>query len=139
MENNNFIEKFQSKYIGIMNWDDFEDFWLKLKQNAHNWFYYDTELAVPSEAVVNISAKLDVIYNTIKDLHKERYCGLVYVDCLQNPLFIKIFHPHNLGRACGSSEEPPLPRWLISKIAPVDMVKQINKPSIKKNWINKLF
>ncbi len=133
-----FIDKFHSRYQGIMHWDNFEDFWAKLKKNSQNWFYYDTKLQHPDKITANIANKLEEIYNIIKDLHKERYCGLIYVDCLDSPEFVKIFHPQDLGKSCGSSENPPLPRWLISKIAPIDIVKKLNNPDAKKHWIKKI-
>lgn len=141
--NNNFeqifIKKFQSRYLGIMAWSEFEDFWAHLTKHSNNWFYYDTEQTPPDSSVENMANELEKIYQIIKDLHQERYCGLVFVDDLIQPSFIKIFHPNNLGKSCGSSEFPALPRWVFSKIRPIDIVKKFGEPEKKSGFLNNLF
>jgi hypothetical protein len=53
--------------------------------------------------------------------HEEDYCGIVYAGNTQQPAFIKIFDPNNLGVTCGFSAKPPLPGWIMSRIAPIDL------------------
>jgi hypothetical protein len=36
------------------------------------------------------------------------HCGIAYVNDLKNPNFVKIFHPNNLGKSCGSSKNPSI-------------------------------
>jgi hypothetical protein len=90
----------------------------KLSNNPNDWYLYNTSKVVP-KTVVNANDFLNAINNikkVIKSEHQERYCGIVYTNDLNNPDFVKIFHPNNLGKSCGSSENPPIPQWLLSKM-----------------------
>ncbi|MBW5290355.1 MAG: hypothetical protein Rsou_0922 [Candidatus Ruthia sp. Asou_11_S2] len=119
-----YIERLKSRFIGIMQWgDDCHALFDKLNSNPSDWYLYDT-LKVAPKAVVNASEFIDTlsdIKKVIKSEHQERYCGIVYTNDLDNPDFVKIFHPNNLGKVCGSSENPPIPRWLLSKDRPTDI------------------
>jgi hypothetical protein len=126
-----YSEKFQGRFIGIMQWDDFENFWQIILNQSEDWFFYDLTFPPPKHTE-NIKNALDEIYKIIKELHQERYCGIIYTDDLEMPEMIKIFHPKNLGKACGSSESPPLPQWIFSKIKPIDLISE--RTPKKKSW-----
>ncbi|SFV51862.1 hypothetical protein MNB_SUP05-5-844 [hydrothermal vent metagenome] len=132
----NYLKQFQGRFIGIMKWEDFETFWKLLKNQSNDWFFYDLTTKVPTQKI-NIHNDLNKIHNIIKELHQERYCGIVYSDDLQQPTMVKIFHPKNLGKSCGSSKNPPLPQWVISKIKPIDLSYLL--PKEKTNWLSKFF
>jgi len=61
----------------------------------------------------------------------------VYADDLKNPTFVKIFHPKNLGKSCGSSENPPIPQWLISKEKPMDVVAEFGVQEAPEGFASK--
>ncbi|HIG88828.1 hypothetical protein [Candidatus Thioglobus sp.] len=134
-----YIDEFQSRFIGIMQWDDCNSLLQKLINNPSDWYLYNTLNTVPNE-IIDSNLFIDKI-NTIKDIltneHQERYCGIVYADDLENPSFVKIFHPGNLGKSCGSSENPPLPQWLLSKTQPVDVVEKFGAPEQEQGFISK--
>ncbi|BBB24261.1 conserved hypothetical protein [Isorropodon fossajaponicum endosymbiont JTNG4] len=118
-----YIERLKGRFIGIMQWDDYHALFDKLNSNPNDWYLYDT-LKVAPKAVVNASEFIDTlsdIKKVIKSEHQERYCGIVYTNDLDSPDFVKIFHPNNLGKVCGSGENPPIPRWLLSKDKPMDI------------------
>lgn len=122
-----YIEQFQSRFIGIMQWDDCNSLLQLLIENPDNWYLYDTDSNnLPSETISADEFVLTVseIKQILDEEHKERYCGIVYTNDLKNPTFVKVFHPNNLGKTCGSSENPPIPKWLISKIKPEDVVEK---------------
>ncbi|CAB5495838.1 hypothetical protein THERMOT_387 [Bathymodiolus thermophilus thioautotrophic gill symbiont] len=136
-----YLAQFQGRFIGIMQWDDCRALFDKLSSNPNDWYVYDTSKVVP-KTVTNTNDFLDTINNIkkiIKSEHQERYCGIVYTNDLDNPDFVKIFHPNNLGKSCGSSENPPIPQWLLSKIKPVEVMEKFNSPSKKKGFISKYF
>ncbi|SGZ85577.1 hypothetical protein BTHERMOSOX_1809 [Bathymodiolus thermophilus thioautotrophic gill symbiont] len=136
-----YLAQFQGRFIGIMQWDDCRALFDKLSSNPNDWYVYDTSKVVP-KTVTNTNDFLDTINNIkkiIKSEHQERYCGIVYTNDLDNPDFVKIFHPNNLGKSCGSSENPPIPQWLLSKIKPVEVMVNFNSPSKKKGFISKYF
>jgi hypothetical protein len=75
-------------------------------------------------------------------LHKEHehdYCGIVYVDDPENPSLVKIYDPHNLGVVCGFSDNPPLPGWVMSQDAPVDLEMAFPPTASRKRWWQKIF
>ena len=134
----NYTEKLTSKFYGIMSWDDCYKLFDNLYENSNNWYFYDLDLAEPSNILVSseFQEKITDIKNTIKELHQERYCGIVYTDDLKEPSMVKVFHPNNLGKSCGSSENPPLPRWIISKIQPTKIIQSQAK---QQGFISKFF
>jgi len=75
-------------------------------------------------------------------LHQEHdydYCGIVYVDDVNQPSLIKVFDPNNLGSSCGCSGERIPPRWIISQQAPEEIIDEAPMPNNRKRWWNQLF
>jgi len=133
----NFIERFNGRFNGIMNLEECFEFFNNLKSNPCDWYLYDTDKSPSVETLSKESfiQSIEEIKNIIKTDHSESYCGLVYVDDLNNPEFFKIFHPKNMGKTCGGSDNPPLPRWVFSKTLPENLeIKQEEE-----GFLNKLF
>jgi hypothetical protein len=121
-------------------WDDCNALFDTLISNpADDWYLYDTTTVLPVATIdaERLVTQLKSIKFIIETQHQERYCGIVYVDDLKNPNFVKIFHPNNLGKTCGSSEHPPIPQWLLSKIQPVDVVGKFDQSPEKQGFISK--
>ena len=134
-----YIDKFQGRFIGVMQWEDCNALLENLINNPDDWYLYDTLTQVPT---TTISAEVFVeninkIKTVLTEEHQERYCGIVYTDDLKTPSFVKIFHPNNLGKTCGSSEHPPIPQWLLSKIPPEDVVEKFGPPGEEKGFVSK--
>ena len=134
-----YIDKFQGRFIGVMQWEDCNALLENLINNPDDWYLYDTLTQVPTTTV---SAEVFVeninkIKTVLTEEHQERYCGIVYTDDLKTPSFVKIFHPNNLGKTCGSSEHPPIPQWLLSKIPPEDVVEKFGPPGEEKGFVSK--
>lgn len=131
-------EQLHSKFYGIMDWQQCYNVFTTLTQNAENWYLYNLEKEVPTAVLPAdiFIKKITRIQNIIKELHQERYCGIVYADDLKTPTMVKIFHPNNLGKSCGSSETPPLPQWILSKTKP-KYIQQVE--GIKQGFIRKFF
>lgn len=127
-----YLAQFQGRFIGIMQWDDCHALFDTLTANpANDWHFYDTTRTTMPQTVIDANTlvkQLTTIKSILQTEHQERYCGIVYVDDLKNPNFIKIFNPNNLGKICGSSEHPPIPQWLLSKTQPVDIVEKFALP-----------
>jgi hypothetical protein len=120
-----YLKQFKGRFIGIMQWQDCDDLLNALISNPQEWYIYNTSDIVPDSTVApdEFVSQIKSIKEIITKEHQERYCGIVYADNLDKPSFVKIFHPNNLGKVCGSSENPPLPRWLLSKTQPTDVVE----------------
>jgi len=134
-----YFQQFKGRFLGVMQLDDCDTLLQTLIQNPDNWYVYDTLETMPSSTISadNFITKINNIKAIIDEDHDERYCGIVYVDDLKNPSFVKIFHPKNLGKTCGSSENPPMPQWLISKEKPMDVVLEFGPKEESEGFISK--
>ena len=141
-----FYKAYRGRFVGLRTWDDLDNFWQVLKQYANqNWYIYAIGETVPDAPVC--SEQLQVFIHEINTLlhqeHQEDYCGIVYVDDKVEPSFIKIYDPNNLGVSCGFSENPPLPGWILSKLAPLKLTQSTfvsqNVPQNRKRWWRNLF
>jgi hypothetical protein len=134
-----YFQQFKGRFLGVMQLDDCDTLLQILIQNPDNWYVYDTLETMPSSTISadNFITKINNIKAIIDEDHDERYCGIVYVDDLKNPSFVKIFHPKNLGKTCGSSENPPMPQWLITKEKPMDVVVEFGPKEEPKGFVSK--
>jgi len=134
-----YIDEFQGRFIGIMQWDGCDALMKKLIDQPDGWYLYDTLATAPNQ-IIDASVfteNVNRIKKILTDEHQERYCGIVYTDDLENPSFVKIFHPKNIGKSCGSSEHPPIPQWLLSKTKPIDVVEKFGPPKERQGFISK--
>lgn len=134
---NEFLQAFRGRFIGIMEWGQLDKFWRNLKDRAgEGWYIYAIGENVPSapgepSQVVEFTREIDAL---IRKEHNEDYCGIVYTDSKTDPSFIKIFDPNNLGVVCGFSDNPPLPGWVMSKIPPVALDANTSLPANRRRW-----
>ena len=94
----------------------------------------DATLTLPCD--VSSDEQIDEL---LRREHDEQYCGIVYVDDVNAPSFVKIFDPNNLGVSCGYSDSPPLPGWILSKLPPVDLQAPVPQPGNRRRWWRRLF
>jgi hypothetical protein len=136
-----YFEAYIGRFVGVMQMPDCLELLQTMKDNPNHWFVYDTLIGVPTqvENANDFIQKINQIKMIIDSEHDEKYCGIVYADDLKKPTFIKIFHPKNLGKSCGSSEYPPIAQWLISKKPPQDIIKKFGETDIKQGFISKFF
>ncbi len=119
-----YLERFDGKLIAIRKWDDLDQLWASIHGRAsEGWYIYTIGEPPPrepldSQAVHKFLLDIDA---TLRQEHKEDYCGIVYADNPAHPAFIKIYDPHNLGMVCGSSGVRTLPGWTISLVEPVEL------------------
>ena len=133
-----YLERFDGKLIAIRKWDDLDQLWAAIHGRAgDNWYIYTIGEPPPeepwdSQAVHKFLLDIDA---TLRQEHKEDYCGIVYADNPTNPGFVKIYDPHNLGMVCGSSGTRTLPGWTISQVKPVEL-KTPDEPAPRgfKRW-----
>ena len=137
-----YVSAFRGNFTSTMRWPDLDDFWKVLKAHADdNWYIYAVG-ETPPESTTEKSRFLGFIEKIDELLHQEHdedYCGIVYVDNKEEPEFIKIFDPNNLGVTCGFSDNPPLPGWILSRIQPVELEEALNPPKNRQRWWQQLF
>ena len=138
-----FFDKFKNgSFTSALRWHQLDDLWQVLRNDvADDWYIYAIGSEVPVQASTHddLLHFIDKIDHLLRKEHEEDYCGIVYADDLKNPAMVKIFDPHNLGVTCGYSDNPPLPGWILSKLAPVDLVTDQVVPNSRKHWWQRLF
>ncbi|MET0070003.1 MAG: hypothetical protein ABW096_08155 [Candidatus Thiodiazotropha sp.] len=123
-DQNDYLQAFNGSFTSTLRWHQLDALWQTLKQDADaGWYIYAIGEPPPTSSADGemVLKFIDGIDRLLRDEHDEDYCGIVYADDLVQPAFIKIYDPNNLGVSCGYSENPPLPGWVLSKLAPVDL------------------
>lgn len=133
-----FEQGFNGSFYSVLRWHQLDKLWQKLKHNAQQgWFLYTTSTLVPEKVATaeEMIAFIEQLDQQLRELHREDYCGLVYVDDLHNPSFIKIYNPANFRGSCSCSPAA-LPGWIISRQKPQDLqaLESARVKLKKKRW-----
>ena len=142
LQNDPFYKAYKGSFSGIIRWHQLDKLWAQVTKNKTNdWFVYAVGEQPPAQVMVAEEVKYFIreVDQLLRREHDEDYCGIVYADNCEEPAFIKIFDPNNLGTSCGSSGIPPLPGWILSKIKPVDLPSAFPQPGNRKRWWKSLF
>ena len=141
-EFNPFIDYYRGAFSGILRWNQLDEFWNTLREQADKqWYIYAIGETPPEQpsSQEQLTTFIDEIDKLLRSEHKEDYCGIVYVDNRQAPTFVKIYDPNNLGVVCGFSDNPPLPGWILSLEKPIDLEAALPPPGNRRRWWQKLF
>jgi hypothetical protein len=130
-----FMAAYTGRFWSVLSWDQLSAFWQRLDPAA-GWYLYalgEPVPAAPSDAdtVAAFIHRIDVL---LRDDHRESYCGIVYADNLEQPRFVKIYDPNNLGSSCGSSKNPPPPGWIMCRVPPEDLKPVRPAPEARRRW-----
>jgi len=138
----NFLEQFKGSFYGVLKWEQLDQLWDCVRRQANqHWFVYQVGEQPPENPASreDLGSFLTHIDHLLRSEHDEDYCGIVYADNLQEPTFIKIFDPNNLGVSCGFSERPPLPGWVLSHTQPLDLPHAFPPPQNRRRWWQRMF
>ena len=143
MQETPFLEKFKGGFTGILRWHQLDELWKTiLAAGQDDWYIYpigEQPPVIPC-TTEQLSTFITEIDKLLRKDHEENYCGIVYVDDKQNPGFVKIYDPHNLGHVCGSNgSPPPLPGWVLSRLRPVDLQAAMPPTGNRRKWWQKIF
>ena len=133
-----FLSRFRGTFTSTLRWNQLDSLWTSLLSDAAAcWYLYDLDEAPPAEAaaVQSFVTELDAL---LRRERREDDCGIVYADDLRAPTFIKVYHPRRLGVACGFSDQPPLPGWIISLMPPLDLHAALQSPPPRPTWLGRL-
>ncbi len=135
--------EFQRLYTGrlwsVMAWEQMMALWQRIDPAA-GWYLLAVGVSLaPTSGMAtanaeDVSAFIERIDALLRAEHHESYCGIVYADDLENPRLIKIYDPNNLGSSCGSSKNPPLPGWIMSRLPPDEIIAIRAAPENRKRW-----
>jgi hypothetical protein len=137
-----FLLAFRGSFTSALRWHHLDALWARIDEHADaGWYLYAVGEPPPArvsdaDAVRSFIAEMDRL---LRAEHREDYCGIVYADNLQQPAFVKIYDPNNLGVVCGFSDHPPLPGWVMSLTAPVDLPSTRPPPKNRQRWWRRLF
>ncbi|MDF1528919.1 MAG: hypothetical protein P1R74_07295 [Sedimenticola sp.] len=137
-----FLSAFKGSFTSTLRWHQLDGLWALLREQARDdWFIYAVGEEPPQNPVSanDLNRFIDEIDVFLRREHDEDYCGIVYADNLAQPGFIKIYDPHNLGVSCGFSHNPPLPGWILSRIAPCDLPSTRVLPNNRRRWWRRIF
>lgn len=135
-------QAYQGRLVAINQWTDLDEFWNVLHDIAdEDWYIYAVGEQPPTQPAVaeKVHEFILEIDTLLRRDHDEDYCKIVYADDHKAPRFIKIYDPNNLGIVCGSSDNPPLPGWTLSKQLPVDLQAAFPPPGNRRRWWQKIF
>jgi len=134
-------KQLNGSFSSLLRWPDFDAFWQQLRlSDGKDWYIHSPDQPPPSSPVTpdEFKQRLQSLENWLKSNHQEDYCGIVYVDNKENPSFIKIYDPNNLGVVCGISRTPIAPAWTLSKSKPAGHPLQLGQEKRKQHWWRKL-
>lgn len=135
-----FLAAFRGSFTSALRWPQLDALWERVRAAPDGWYLYAVGEAPPGKAA-DAAATLrfiDEIDALLRREHEHDYCGIVYADDPADPGMIKIYDPNNLGVSCGYSDNPPLPGWVMSRIAPVDLPAS-RQPAGRRRWWQRLF
>lgn len=136
-----FLSAFRGSFTATLRWHHFDALWELLRRSdGDGWYLYAVGEPPPLAAASTARFRLflDEMEALLRREHDEEYCGIVYADDLQQPTFIKIFDPNNLGVSCGYSDNPPLPGWILSRMQPADLPATLRPPANRRRWWRRL-
>lgn len=137
-----FIHAFWGSFTSALRWHQLDALWERLLgASDEGWYIYALGEAPPDMTATpeQVQAFIEEIDKLLRKEHAEDYCGIVYADDMQQPAFVKIYDPNNLGVSCGFSDSPPLPGWIISKLAPCDLPATQASSVNRRRWWRRLF
>lgn len=137
-----FLVAFRGSFTSALRWPQLDALWERLHALAdEGWYLYAIGEVPPAETAdaEQVHAFIREIDQLLRREHQEDYCGIVYADSLQEPSFVKIYDPHNLGVSCGYSDNPPLPGWVMSQLPPCDLPAAQAPAKHRRHWWNRLF
>ena len=140
-EQSPFIDAFQGKFTNMLRWEQLDELWDTVKSTGKHWYIYAVGETPPDESASHqqLDTFISEVTRLLKEEHQEDYCGIVYADNKEDPSFIKIYDPGNLGVVCGFSDHPPLPGWGLSELKPTDLNAALPQPGNRKRWWQRIF
>ncbi|MHB1951459.1 MAG: hypothetical protein ACYCQK_08290 [Acidiferrobacteraceae bacterium] len=137
-----FHTRLQGYFVSLLTWQQLASFWEQLLIRADaGWYVYAVGESVPATPrtgpeVAHFIREVDAL---LRRDHGEDYCGIVYTDSRTEPTLVKIFDPNNLGSSCGSSKNPPPPRWILTLHRPEPVAGSGINPERRRRWWNALW
>jgi len=136
-----FAQQLNGNFQGMLHWQQLDDLWVRVRAEPQGWYASLVGDAVPQSPMDAdaLNRFVDEVDALLRREHKQDFCGIVYTDNREQPGFIKIYDPHNLGSFCSCSSTPIPPRWVLSRIKPERIEDDAPLPSSRRSWWSRLF
>ncbi|MFO8004875.1 hypothetical protein [Thioalkalivibrio sp.] len=137
-----FLAEYNRGFTGILHWHQLDALWERLRGDADGvWYVYAVGETPPDQPAS--ASQLDLFITEVDKLlraeHDHDYCGVVYVNRMDEPDLVKIFDPNHLGSSCGSSGIRILPGWVLSRKPPVDLQAAMPQTRSRRRWWQGIF
>lgn len=113
-----FAQRLNGRFDGMVRQKDAERL---AEAVAHwdGWYLVEPQADMPEQAVEGTVARQHLEGLLQEILREERgvWSTMVYVQSMEDPWIIKIFHPRRAGCGCGGGGDA-LPWWILSRVKP---------------------
>jgi hypothetical protein len=133
-----FLQRMKGAFRGMLHWHDLDALWVAVRTNPEGWYVsmvgeQPAQQTMPADALDRFIDEVDTL---LRREHECSHCGIVYADDIEQPTFIKIYDPGNIGSSCSSTAAPP--RWILSRSQPVLVEDAAPLPGNRRRWWQKL-
>ena len=139
-----FSQRLHGRFDGMVRQEDANALAEKMAQ-CDGWYLLGPTLDAPPVHPVNGDAACRHLQGLLQEILTEErgvWSTMVYVQSLEDPWIIKVFHPRRAGCGCGG-EGGILPWWILSRIQPEAIIAEnsvvVPPPQSGKAWWKKLF
>ncbi|MBF0124426.1 MAG: hypothetical protein HQL60_03715 [Magnetococcales bacterium] len=116
-----FSERLQGRFDGLIRLADVERLRQAMIANT-GWYLIEPGVLSPTNeaAMDGITAchHLDKLVTEILRIERGVWSTLIYVQELEDPWIVKIYHPRRAGCGCGSGSDTILPWWVMTRLQP---------------------
>lgn len=136
-----FAQQLNGNFVGMLDWPQLDALWLRVRSAPEGWYASQSGEAVPQTALSAdaLNRFIDEVDALLRREHKQTFCGIVYADNREQPGFIKIYDPHNMGSFCSCSSTPVQPLWVLSRSKPTRLAPDTALPGPRAVWWHRLF
>ena len=129
-----FNERLKGKFAGIMQWQQLDELWGRVKTGV--WYFYQIGEELPTATLSGdeLARRLDALGELLRREHDYSYCGIVYADDVAQPTLIKVYDPNHMGSSCSNGAAPSPPGWILSVSPPHTIELDAPSPNNRKRW-----
>jgi hypothetical protein len=129
-----FRARLKGTFAGILQWQQLDELWGRVKRGT--WYVYQLGEALPTIALNGdeLVLRIDALNLLLRQEHDYHYCGIVYVDNVEQPTLIKVYDPSNIGSSCSRDATPSPPGWILSTEPPALIETHAPTPNNRKRW-----
>jgi|MudIll2142460700_1097286.scaffolds.fasta_scaffold71355_3 hypothetical protein len=129
-----FRARLTGTFHGILQWQQLDALWDRIKRGQ--WFFYQTGESLPERPLTGaaLAERVDALNTLLRHDHDHDYCGIVYVDDVEQPTLVKVYDPNNLGSSCSHDAAPVLPLWILSTAQPAPVESHVAAPANRRRW-----